>query len=52
VAAIEEARWTDDEAKCVRKCNKRNGAAAHPVGTVGLLVGALAAALYALPLFI
>jgi hypothetical protein len=52
VAAIEEASWTDDQARCVRACDTENGAATHLIGTVGLMVGALVAALYALPLFV
>lgn len=49
VTDIEEARWTDDEAKCVRKCIKKNAAATR-TGTLGLVLGALAAALHVLPL--
>ena len=39
------AQWTDDQNKCVRKCLK-NSATTH-AGAVGLVVGALAAAMYA-----
>ena len=41
------AQWTDDQAKCVRKCIKKQSSATTHAGGVGLVVGALAAAMYA-----
>jgi len=44
---VDMAQWTDDQAKCVRKCIKKQNSATTNAGAVGLVVGALAAAMYA-----
>jgi len=45
VTDVDVAQWTEDQAECVSQCIK-NSATTH-AGAVGLVVGALAAAMYA-----
>ena len=49
---LASARWTDAETECVRECNNASSSVVTHTGTVGVLVGALAATLFALPLLI